>query len=307
MKTVNTYQLRRLFALLAFGGYLLAGCTASDAPSPFQADKEVQLRAFSEKLWGESAFPYVVFFAKGSEPGKYTELWKASVTPSGRTSLSETKYYPTDDSPLYLVGFAPEGRPVGEGEIAYLTDNGQQDILISGEQSGSLTDMFWQEKKSFVFTHLLCQLRFRLRCDASGKEQGWKLRSLAAEGMQGEAVLSLNSGTLSFAGEKMDVTVCGPTYEDDLVALDTDWIELPEVIMIQPGVPVTLTAVVEDQHGNHKRFDHLPVTFREAGGTTTAGTSYLLSVVLRAGDACTLSAQVAAWKKGNAGSGDVVP
>lgn len=269
--------------------------------------RKVQLRAFSEKLSAESASPAVVFFAKGSESGKYTELWKASVAPSGRASLSETKYYPTDNSPLYLIGFAPEGRPVGEGEIAYLTDDGRQDILLSSEQSGSLADMFWQEKKSFVFTHLLSQLRFRLSCDASGSKQEWRLRSLTAEGAQGEAVLSLNSRTLLFAGKKTDITVCAPTDEANLVPLSADWVELPEVVLIQPGVPLALTAVVVGRNGNTQRFDHLPVTLREVGGTTVAGTSYLLSVVLRAGDACTLSAQVAAWKKGNGGSGDVAP
>lgn len=58
--------------------------------------------------------------------------------------------------------------------------------------------MFWQESESFEFAHLLSQLRFRVCCDESGAGKGWRLTRLLAEGVQGEAVLSLKEQTLSF-------------------------------------------------------------------------------------------------------------
>lgn len=281
---------------------MLAGCSDGEGRLPAEEGQKLLLRASSEQLAGEVSFSDTVFFAKGDEPGKYMDVWKAYVKADGSTTLTEPKYYPSDDSRIYLRGFAPEGTPAGDGRIAYSID-GRQDLLITDEQSGSLTDMFWQEGKSFRFLHLLSQLRFQLRCDEAGKEKGWTLFGLAVEGIQSEAMLSLPDKALSFSGEKGTATVLDLTSGGECLPLDSEWTGVEEMVMLQPGVAVSLTVVLKDRAGNLTRLERLPVSFHEADGYPAAGTSYLLSVMLRADGACSLSAQVAEWKRGNNGTG----
>lgn len=291
-----------LLGLAFFLWGIVVGCSDSDGQLPPPDGQELVLRAFSEKLSGGASFFDSVFFAKGNESGKYTDIWKARVKADGSTSLTEPKYYPSDDSRIYLRGFIPEGKHVGDGRITYSID-GRQDLLVTDEQSGSLTDMFWQEGKSFRFIHLLTQLRFQLRCDEGGKEKGWKLFGLVAEGVQCEAVLSLPDKDLTFSGEQKTLIILDRMAGGECLPLDTDWTDAEEMVMIQPGVAVGLTVVLKDRAGNLTRFERLPVSFHETDGYPVAGTSYLLSVVLRADGACSLSAQVSEWKKGNNGTG----
>lgn len=288
-----------VFVLL---GEILAGCSDSGGQYPSHEGQELKLLAFSEKLSSEVSFSDSVYFAKGDESGKYTDIWKAWVKADGGTTLTEPKYYPSDNSRIYLCGFAPEGKHVGDGRITYSID-GRQDLLVTDEQSGSLTDMFWQEGKSFRFIHLLTQLRFQLRCDEGGKEKGWKLFGLVAEGVQCEAVLSLPDKDLTFSGEQKTLIILDRMAGGECLPLDTDWTDAEEMVMIQPGVAVGLTVVLKDRAGNLTRFERLPVSFHETDGYPVAGTSYLLSVVLRADGACSLSAQVSEWKRGNNGTG----
>lgn len=303
MKIKHKYMLQRPLPVLAFLLWgMMVGCSEGDGQMLSEDGQKLLLRASSEQLAGEDAFSDTVFFAKGDQPGIYTEIWKASVKPDGTTSLSEPKYYPSDDSRIYLRGFAPEGKPVGDGRIAWSID-GQQDLLVTDEQNGSLTDMFWQEGKSFRFIHLLSQLRFQLQCDEAGKEKGWKLFGLVVEGIQKEAVLSLADKGLSFSGEKGTATVLDRASGGECLPLNTEWTGVEEVVMIQPGTAVSLTVVLKDRAGNLTRFERLPISFHETDGYPVAGTSYLLSIVLRADGACSLSAKVAEWKRGNNGTG----
>ena len=202
----------------------------------------------------------------------------------------------------YLPARLCSRRSVGDGRIAWTID-GRQDLLVTDEQNGSLTDMFWQEGKSFRFTHLLSQLRFQFRCDEAGKEKGWKLFGLVAEGVQCDAVLSLPDKGLTFSGEQKALIVLDRMAGGECLPLDTDWVDVSEMVMIQPGVAVSLTVILEDRAGNLTRFERLPVSFHETDGFPLSGTSYLLSVVLRADGACSLAAQVSEWKRGNNGTG----
>ena len=302
MKKENKYIVQSALLLLSLLIWGLPGCSDSGGQLLQPGEQKLVLRAFSEKLSGEVSFADSVFFAKGNESGKYTDIWKARVKADGSTSLVEPKYYPSDNSRIYLRGFAPEGQSVGDGRIAWTID-GRQDLLVTDEQNGSLTDMFWQEGKSFRFTHLLSQLRFQFRCDEAGKEKGWKLFGLVAEGGQCDAVLSLPDKGLTFSGEQKALIVLDRMAGGECLPLDTDWVDVSEMVMIQPGVAVSLTVILEDRAGNLTRFERLPVSFHETDGFPLSGTSYLLSVVLRADGACSLAAQVSEWKRGNNGTG----
>lgn len=297
MKLKTTYQSVSVATLLLC---VLSGCSdSSSVPSPKTEGHELVLRAYSGNLASQEAVAGSVCFAKGSESGKYTEIWEAFVASDGKVGWKTPKYYPHDDSPVFLCGFAPVGElsEEGEGDISYRID-GSQDIQVTLEQPGSLTDMFWQTNKSFEFVHLLSQLRFRVCCDETGEMNGWKLTQLLAEGVQSEVRLSLAERSLSFSGEPGEMSV-----DMKPLPLGQEWSDVSGVIMLQPGVPVSLTAVVEDSRGVETRFEHLPVAFAEEGGLPLAGTSYLLSVTLRGEGGSSLSARVAEWKRGNNGTG----
>lgn len=291
--------------LLAFLFLGMSGCSKdSDEAASVGSGQKQELQVSSKAMSGETAFSGSVFFASGSETGRYSEIWKAKVGVNGRTDFSETRYYPSDDSRIYLLGFAPEGEAAGENLRKYRVD-GKRDILITNEQSGSQTDMFWQTGKTFEFVHLLTQLRFRFRSNTEGVEKDWKLVSLTAEGLQQEAILSLADKTLSFTGDNKSVLVLDHTPNSDREALGTDWMDITEMILIQPGAPVSLTVVVEDTAGVRTRFDNLPVSFQEEDGMSLAGTSYLISVTLRREDEASLNVAVAPWKIGAPGGGEI--
>lgn len=293
------------FCLLA-GAF---GCSDDDASGQTDGGlsgnkKELVLRSFSGWLPGDTTFfPDSVFFAKGNKSGNYKEVWKACVERNGRTALSGTKYYPSDNSTVYLRGFAPEGKLGARMTVGYRID-GRQDILVTDEQEGRLTDMFWQEQKTFEFSHLLTQLRFRLRIDAKGMAHGWKLRGIAVDSMQQDVALSLTDKSLLFSGESGRI-VAADRSGNRLLPLDTTWVEIPEAVMVQPAVPLYLAVMLEDSLASRKQYERLPVVFDEKDGCSVPGTSYLLSVTVRAEGNVALSASVAEWKKGNNGVGHI--
>ena len=260
------------------------------------------LRSYAENLSGEvSLYPDSVFFVKGNESGKYQEIWKAFIGKNGSTILSEPKYYPADNSSVYLRGFAPEGRLTERMTITYPMD-GQQDIIVTDEQHGCLTDMFWQDTKSFQFMHLLTQFRFRLRLDEKGLAGGWKLREIGIDGVKREAVLSLVDKSLLFSGASSPIMAVNRSG-DMLQRLDTAWTEIPEIVMVQPAASFSLTITLQDSLENQRHYRQLPIRFNEENNRSVPGTSYLLSVTIRTDGTTALSASVVEWKKGNNGIG----
>lgn len=298
-------MLYSLMLLCLLGGAV--GC--SDDGNSGQVDdnqsgskKELILHSYAENLSGEvSLYPDSVFFVKGNESGKYQEIWKAYIGKNGTTILTEPKYYPADNSSVYLRGFAPEGRLTERMTIAYPMD-GQQDIIVTDEQHGCLTDMFWQDTKSFEFVHLLTQLRFRLRLDEKGITGGWKLREIVIDGVKQKVTLSLADKSLLFSGDSNRIMAVNRP-RDMFQKLDTAWTEIPETVMVQPGVPLSLTIMLQDSLENRRHYRQLPIVFHEENNRSAPGTSYLLSVTIRTDGTTSLSTSVVEWKKGNNGIG----
>lgn len=292
MNLKTTYKLLAMLALLFCTA---TGCSDS-SPSDYMGKGDLELHIAPGSLSGTGTRGQL-FFAKGTTSGNYTEKWKATVDPNGSVLFDEPKYYPEDNSWVYLRGFAPEGKSFDNGKVGYLID-GTQDLIASGEQSGCLTDVLQQKHKEFRFTHLLSQLRFEVRGDEEALERGWKLEGLYVTRMQREVSLSLDDNSLSFSGEKGDFKV--PV---ELTPLTGGWTKLPDAVLIQPGVDVYLTAVLKDLDGRSTRLESLPVTFHEGGNTPVAGTSYFISVMIRAGSSSQLSAGIAEWIPGSSGFG----
>lgn len=290
LKTI--YKLSAAFAFLLSAA---AGCS-DKAPSPYTGKGDLELLIVPGTFTGDGT-QEPVFFARGTSSGRYTEIWKAGTGGNGMVLFAEPHFYPGDNSRVYLRGFAPEGKSFADGHILYTID-GKQDLIISDEQNGCLTDMFWQEQKTFRFAHLLSQLRFRVCGDKEALEKGWELVELYVDGLQPEVSLSLADKTLTFLGDKEKIA-----FPVEPAPLEEAWAALPGKVMIQPGVRIHLTAVVADSTGEQTRMEYLPVRFDAGEGVPEAGTSYLISVKLHGGATGQLSAGIAEWVPGNNGSG----
>lgn len=291
MNLRKTYKLSAIFALSLF---IVAGCSNSE-PDPYSGKSDLVLRVFPGSLSG-SGTQGQLFFAKGTQQGKYTEIWKATFDKNGETHMDEPHYYPDDNSRLYLRGFAPQGKAFANDTVHFTID-GKTDLIASNELSGCLTDMFWQQQKEFRFSHLLSQLRFKVGCDKEAQEKGWKLVDLYVVRTQCEAALSLADKKLVFSGDIKDIEVpVEPT------SLGETWTDLPGQVLVQPDARIYLTAIVVDSDGRQTRLEYLPVTIHGGGSTSVGGTSYFISVMLRAKGTSQVSAGIADWEQGGSGS-----
>lgn len=259
-----------------------AGCDNRSMPEP--ASENVPIRLVTE--FPSAAQPTMrsdisvfngetVAFAIGDASGTYSEIWEARVT-GKEAVLLEPHYYPKDGSYLYLRGYYPPVKP-GINGVAYRLD-GSQDLLLSNEQSGSLTDMFWQESKKFRFTHLLTRLGFRVRVTDDYPANACLLR-LQIGGSHRNVLLDLNTGRLLPVGETGTLIVweadgTGPLLSNNFP--DT----LTTSVMLEAGVPLTLAATVSLTDGTNLVYEDIPIHFEEPDSLSRAGTSYTVSVTL---------------------------
>lgn len=277
---------------------VLSGCTAHEASAPETVKTCIRL-ALDQSSSGEKETRAAVTtfngetiaFAAGRFSGTYSETWEAEAT-GGEAVPLQLHYYPEDGSRLYLKGYYPSVEPVVNG-VAYHLD-GSQDLLVSNEQSGSLTDMFWQESKKFTFRHLLTQLNIRVRVE-EGYPEDARLTRIQIGGSHPDVLLDLNKGALLAIGEPRILTVCEPERPGALLSgsfPDT----LTATALLEAGVPLTFYATVTLPDETIIEYEALPIRFVEAGGLPEAGVSYTLSVVLEAEkEKLILSTSVTDW------------
>lgn len=289
-------KINRQTAIALLAGILfLTGCEGESSSLPSGGEVLLQTRhdALSGDVSGKAATD-TVCFAKGERTNAYSTVWKAEVK-GNKTTLLERQYYPTDNSAVYLRGYSPAA-DMSANRVRYTLDS-RQDICLTGEQSGRLSDMFWQESKCFSFTHLLTQLQFQVCCDT---EETLQLLSLQVEGSRTQGVLDLETGRILFDGETQAVEACRNT-----LMFGTQQVPVPGVVMVEAGVSLFLTLTVQQSDGRKIVYGHLQVSFEEADKLPKAGTSYLLSVTLHRGGGISLSPVVSEWKRGANGIGNI--
>lgn len=282
--------------------WLFIGCSGQEPSLPEEGpDMEIRLvtdlthstRSAIGQFKGDT-----IAFARGTSSGAYSEVWKAKAA-GGEARLLKPQYYPADNSPVYLCGYYPAVVPDGRGVPFRLT--GREDVLVSNEQSGCLTDMFWQDNKRFTFRHLLAQSNVRLKV-ADGYPAGACLKRLCIHGSHPAALLDLYKGQLSFYGDAVPLSV----YEADeagllLTTVYPDTLIGP--VMVEPGVSLALEVTVGLPDGTSLFYSALPIRFGEANGWSVAGTSYTLSVLLNQKTSeISLTVFVADWKEENGGN-----
>ena len=132
--------------------------------------------------------------------------------------------------------------------------DGSQDLLVSDEQSGCLSDMFWQDSKKFTFKHLLTQLNIRVRVE-EGYPEGACLTRMQIGGSHPEVLLDLNKATLMAIGEPAVLTIWEPdgtgvllsgSYTDTPTATVLHYYPVPSSGNIRAG---TIGSRLQDNNG----------------------------------------------------------
>lgn len=219
-----------------------------------------------------------VGIAVGTSAGQYTESWDATAT-AEEITLTPERYYPVDGSPVFLRGYHPVA-PLTNGEVKY-TLTGQEDLMLSVEQSGSLASRFSAAKTPLTYSHLLSQLNFTLRL--KGAPKTYRVRSVHLKGMAATAVVNLFSGKVEPVGMSGPVVVYSDPGTGGFPIVD-GVVTLPGYVLVQPEATLTLDLVlnIDGNPANDLSFKDLPVQFGEGG--TEGGSAYEVEISLEVPD-----------------------
>lgn len=215
-----------------------------------------------------------VSIAVGTESGRYSEHWTGKAS-GNEILLDPQRYYPADGSTYYLRSYYP-ATPHLAGEVHYeLT--GQEDLMISVEQSGSLSDRFEPTRKSLTHRHLLSQLNFTLQLKGASDE--YRLRSVQLKGLASKAVISLATGEVRPVGQAGPILIYTDPGTGGFPIVDGK-VTLPGYVWVQPDAELTLDLIlaVDDNPANDRLFTDIPVRFDEGG--SQGGNAYNVEISL---------------------------
>ncbi|OUP18942.1 hypothetical protein B5F32_11020 [Parabacteroides distasonis] len=260
-----------------------------------------------------------VSIAVGTSAGDYTEHWTGIATDS-EIELDPERYYPTDGSELFIRSYHPAA-PHVDGEVHYdLT--GQEDLMLTEEQRGSLASRFDATLTPLVHKHLLTQLSFKLLI--ANAPDNCRVRGVSLNGLAASAKISLSEGKVIPVGDPMSVGI----YVDPGtggIPLVSGIADMPGFILVQPEATFTIDLIlaVDDNASNDLVFTNIPVTFEGGGGEP--GNAYRVEISLELPDdpdvpdddtdddipgpmdkyKVAIKATIIPWNMGNNGSADL--
>lgn len=260
-----------------------------------------------------------VSIAVATSSGQYTDHWDGIAT-DGEITLDPERYYPTDGSALFLRSYHPAA-PHVNGEVHYdLT--GQEDLMMTDEQSGSLSKRFDATLTPLVHKHLLTQLSFKLLI--ANAPDSYRVRGVTLNGLATSAKISLSEGKVIPVGDPTSVGI----YVDPGtggIPLVNGVADVPGFILVQPEATFTIDLIlaVDDNPSNDLVFKDIPVKFEGGGGES--GNAYRVEISLELPDdpdvpdddtedeipgpmdkyKVAIKATVIPWNTGNNGSADL--
>lgn len=245
---------------------------SASADIPIQLYTAIRTRALVDKFNNTP-----VNIAAGTVAGQYTESWSGIATDGGIT-LDPVRYYPTDGSPIYLRGYYPVA-PLTDGKVNYRL-TGKEDLMLSVEQSGSLSDRFEATESALTYRHLLSQLTFKLQLN--GTKPGYRIRSLQLNGLAASATISLGDETLVPEGEAAPVDI----YDDGGtggIDIKDGVVTLPGYVLVQPKAELTVDFVmaIDNNPAHDKIFKNIPIRFT---GDSEGGSAYIIEVTIDVSD-----------------------
>ena len=219
-----------------------------------------------------------VNIAAGNTAGQYSDSWEGEAT-DNEIILSPERYYPVDGSSVYLRGYYPAA-PLNNGKVEY-TLTGQEDLMLSVEQNGSIAEQFDAVKTPLTYRHLLSQLNFTLKL--KGTTDSFRIRSVHINGLASTAIVDLGSEAIEPVGNAGPIVV----YTDPGTGgfpITNGTVTLPGYVLVQPEATLTLDLVlnVDGNPANDKTFKDLPVKFGTGG--SESGSAYEVEISLEVPD-----------------------
>lgn len=199
----------------------LSGCSSEDDcatnPEPAGDVTEIKLSAGIQGVATRTPVStndnITAPFVASATTGDYTtNAWSSTVTfvasptPTAALSFSPARYYPVDNSPIYIRGYYPAGTL--SGKTVTLAGDGTEDVMLTAQASGTKATA---GALSFVFNHLLTQLQFKLVAGAGYPASGVNVTSLVIKQQKTPATLDLNTSSLTYTTKDLTLRVHSPS------------------------------------------------------------------------------------------------
>ena len=244
--------------------------------------------------------------ASGTDYGKASSwLSTASVTASESASdiaLTPKQYYSQNGAErTYIKAWYPKGTLGDNGTITFAGDadyrgDGTDDILLSGEVSGSALDA---ATRTLAFRHLTTQLRFKTQGDALFGTTT-KVKSIMVKGTGIPTGLDLKTNALVYDAST-GVRVPGIDGSHTITGQET---AVGEALMIPPFGAKTFKIDVVTLTAAGKQIAYRDVVVTVSDNNTLPGKAYTIALTF-AGYEVTAQASVSEWDYTGTGSGDV--
>lgn len=249
-----------------------------------------------------------VCIACGTSSGLYTTTWDGIAT-ANEITLTPVRYYPEDGTSLYLRGYYPPVPMAADGTLTF-TLTGDEDLLLSGEQNGSLSSPFTSDSKgTLIYNHLLTKLSFAIHLEGDDIPS-LRVRSLQLNGLAGQVTLALQTGALSYGDATVPVPIYSAAADAEGLPFTDGVLQLPGYALVQPQSDFTLDMViaVDDDRSHDLEYHDLAISFE--GGEGEGGIAYTVKVELPTPTfpdpvSVRVTATIVPWEAGDSGSGDI--
>ena len=259
-----------------------------------------------------------VSFARLDNPGTTGVQWNTPSIDAVRTggtgntvlTFEPEQTYLTEEGESVLIGYYPR-KTLNSGianpvSVAY-TITGEEDIMATGVQTGSLVNKF----ETFTFNHLLTQLQFKCTGSAGATAKWTAITSIKVKNVTTGLKLSLDKTTGAkltapgTADQTLTVKNCPSTVSTlDAEKPSTGYLLLyPTANMGTEDLPVSLE-VKGTYDGSPKT---LNVAVSNISEGVKAGYSHLITLTFTEDGKIAVETGIAEWQPGNNGSTIIIP
>ena len=311
----------KLLIMSLLGATILeGGCSNMEEPVTDGAAEAIEVNAGIAEatravIGGGYTNDLEVSFARLDNPGTVGAAWTSidavRTGGTGNTALTfePEQTYLAEEGESVLIGYYPRKELSGTTNPASVTYTitGDEDIMVTGVQTGSLVDKF----ETFTFSHLLTQLQFKCVGSAGAISKWTAVASIKVKNVATGLKLSLDktSGAKLTITGTTDQTLTVKNCPSTISALDaetspTGYLMLyPTTNMGTVSAPISLE-VKGTYDGNAKT---LNVTVSNIGEGVKAGYSHLITLTFTEDGKIAVESGIAPWQPGNNGSTIVTP
>ena len=313
----------KLLIMSLLGTAFLGGCTNTEEPVTNGTAQAIEVNAgIAEATRAVISGGYTndleVSFVRLDNPGTTGAQWNNPSIDAVRTggtgntvlTFEPEQTYLTEEGESVLIGYYPRkalnGGTANPVSVTY-TIAGEEDIMATGVQTGSLVNKF----ETFTFSHLLTQLQFKCTGSTGAIAKWTAITSIKVKNVATGLKLSLDKtkGAQLTATGIADQTLTVKNCPSTVSALDaekpsTGYLLLyPTANMGTEDLPVSLE-VKGTYDGNPKTLD---VTVSNISEGVKAGYSHLITLTFTEDGKIAVETGISQWQPGNNGSIIITP